>query len=338
VSAAAVEGRCVSGRNRETGTGMDIEFGQLELRYEKLRRRNARKEDRLAVSLAGRGQLLPVVVVGAVESGAYVLLDGYKRVRALKGLRHDTVLATLWDLAEIDAVLLERVMRKTESDGALEQGWLLEEFNERFGLTHEELARRFDKSQSWVSRRLALVRDVPREVQESVQGGKLPAHAAMKYLVPMARAKRADCVRLVTSLGSLRPSTRDMEALYSAWVSGSEKTRELVVTQPSVVLRAREQARNDEMSEKTPSRKLFDDFSILVGTSRRARTKLTQGLFEHLLPTEAEETKRIARQARWECNALFRSAATLLDATTALPDVDDGHVEPQRLLQESADD
>jgi ParB family chromosome partitioning protein len=326
----------------ESGVEMDIEFSQLKLRYEKLRRRNANKERRLVASLAEKGQQLPVVVVdGGGDPHIYVLLDGYKRVRALKKLRHDTVRAVLWDLAEVEALVLERLMRTTESNGALEQGWLLEELNERFALSHEELARRFDKSQSWVSRRLALVRVVPREVQEHVQRGILPAHAAMKYLVPMARAKRADCVRLVKSLRTLRPSTRDVEALYATWLSGNKETRELVVTQPSLVLRAREQARNDKTPEKTPGRQLLNDFGILVGTSRRARTKLIQGSLGYLLPTETQEAKRIARQARRECDALFHSAAALLDPTTDRPDADDGLldvVEPQRPLLECTHD
>ena len=301
---------------------MDLEINQLELRYEKLRRRNAHKQRQLVASLAEKGQLMPVVVVRAAETSSYVLVDGYKRVRGLKSMREDLVRATLWDLDEPDAVLLERLMRTSESDGALEQGWLLEELNERFALSYGELARRFDKSQSWVSRRLALVRALPREVQEQVQRGALPAHAAMKFLVPMARAKRADCVRLVAALSKANscPSTREVEVLYTAWVSGNKRTRELVVTQPAVVLKAREQARDDTASQnKTPGRKLLDDFNILIGVSRRARTRLAQGLLAHLLPTEEQEVQRFARQARVECSALFQSAATLLGEATVTP-------------------
>jgi ParB/RepB/Spo0J family partition protein len=317
---------------------MDLELGQLELRYEKLRRRNANKERRLVASLAEKGQQLPVVVISTGESNCYVLLDGYKRVRALKSLRQDTVRVISWDLVETEALLLECLMRNGESDGALEQGWLLEELNERFALSHEQLARRFDKSQSWVSRRLALVRALPREVQERVRRGVLPAHAAMKFLVPMARAKRVDCVRLTAALGTQRPSTREVETLYAAWVSGNKETRELVVTQPSLVLKAHEQTRDDETPAKTPGRKLLDDFGILVGTSRRARTKLIQGLLDHLLPTEAQQAKSIARQARWECDALFREAAALLGATTNADDGSSSPAEPQRPSQESTDD
>jgi ParB family transcriptional regulator, chromosome partitioning protein len=269
--------------------------------------------------LAEKGQLLPVVVVRGEGGQSYVLLDGYKRVRALRSLRQDVVSATAWDLAELDALLLERLMRTSEADGALEQGWLLEELNDRFALSHEELGRRFDKSQSWVSRRLALVRTLPREVQERVQSGALPAHAAMKYLVPMARAKPADCVRLIVALGQEQPSTRDIGALYTAWASGNRKTRELVVTQPSIVLRARAEARDEEALDKTPGRKLLDDFGILIGTSRRARQKLVQGALARLLPTERQEAEGAASQARWECAALFRSAAELLETTSTPP-------------------
>jgi len=47
-----------------------------------------------------------------------------------------------------------------EQETALEQGWLLAELEQHFGYGLEELARRFDRSVSWVSRRLALVEPV----------------------------------------------------------------------------------------------------------------------------------------------------------------------------------
>lgn len=303
---------------------MDLELVHLELRYEKLRRRSERKERQLVASLAEKGQLLPVVVVRDEDAKSYVLVDGYKRVRALRKLRRDIVCATPWELAELEAVLLERLMRTSESEGALEQGWLLEELNERFSLSHEELARRFDKSQSWVSRRLALVRALPREVQERVQRGVLPAHAAMKFLVPMARAKRGDCVRLVTALGQHHPSTREVGALYAAWLSGNKQTRELVVSQPLVVLRARAGAKpNDGSQEKTAGGQLLDDLGILIGTSRRARTRIAHGALSNLLPPEEQEARRVLQQASWECAALFRLAAPLCKASCAPCDASD---------------
>jgi hypothetical protein len=131
----------------------------------------------------------------------------------------------------------------------------------------------------------------------------------------MARAKSTDCVRLVAALGQGRPSTREIGALYATWATGNLKTRALVITQPWVVLKARENAKavNSAQEKRTPARTFLDDLGIIIGTSRRARAKLAHGLLAELLPTEEQEARGSARQARWECAAFFRAAAPLLD-------------------------
>jgi ParB-like chromosome segregation protein Spo0J len=57
------------------------------------------------VSLSETGQQLPVVVIE--EAPTFILIDGYKRVRALKRLARDTVRATSWQIAEAEALLLD---------------------------------------------------------------------------------------------------------------------------------------------------------------------------------------------------------------------------------------
>jgi ParB family chromosome partitioning protein len=42
---------------------------------------------------------------------------------------------------------------------------------QRFGYSLDELARRFDRSVSWVSRRLALVELLPEAIQQRVREG-----------------------------------------------------------------------------------------------------------------------------------------------------------------------
>jgi len=111
---------------------MELELHRLDLRYQALRRRSARKERSVLASLAQIGQQAPVVVLGA-EGERPVLLDGYKRVRALERLGRDVVQATAWNLSEAEALLLERLMRSAEAESALEQGWLVRELCERLG-------------------------------------------------------------------------------------------------------------------------------------------------------------------------------------------------------------
>ncbi len=283
---------------------MELELGQLELRYERLRRRDPRRERQLVASLAEMGQLLPIVVLAADDAGRHVVVDGYKRVRALGRLRRDTVRATVWELEEAEALLLERLMRTAEREGPLEQGWLLCELRARFGLGLDELARRFDRSASWVSRRLALVGELPEEIQEHVRTGTLTAQAAMKYLVPLARAKPADCLRLAAALAPRRASTREVAALYAGWLGGGP-TRELVLADPWLFLRVQEEARRAETPAPTPAEQLTDDLGALAGIARRLHRRLRQGLARRLAPPERDEVRRCYLQAKGDADALF---------------------------------
>src|SRR5437016_10651854 len=133
---------------------MKLEFHQLDRRYEHLRVRNPERQRRLLASLAASGQQTPIVVVAKSEKpDRYQVIDGYKRIAALQQLGRDTVEAVVWEMSESDALVLERSLRMSERECALEQGWLLAELEQRFGYSLEDLARRFDRSASWVSRR-----------------------------------------------------------------------------------------------------------------------------------------------------------------------------------------
>ena len=256
---------------------MELEFHQLDLRYEQLRVRRPVRERRLLASLAERGQQVPVVVVAvAEEAGRFIVIDGYKRIRALKRLRRDTVRVTVWDMNETEALILDRSLRTAEGETALEQGWLLSELHRGFNLSLHELAQRFDRSTSWVSRRLALVRELPESVQQKVRDGNVGAQSAMKYLVPMARVKRRDCERMAEAIARNRFSTREAEMLYAAWRKGPVPVRERVLAEPNLFLRAREEI---EQEEPAPAEELKCELDIIGAVARRAlrRWKETSG-------------------------------------------------------------
>jgi len=69
---------------------VELEFHQLELRYERLRVTRPEQERRLLTSLAEVGQQVPIVVVQDAANGQFVVIDGYKRVRSLRRLARDT--------------------------------------------------------------------------------------------------------------------------------------------------------------------------------------------------------------------------------------------------------
>ncbi len=276
---------------------MNVELHQLDLRYEKLRTRKPEAERKLVASLAEIGQQMPVVVVRGEAPEQFVLVDGYKRVRALRRLGQDLVAVTCWDLSEAEALVLDRLMRTGEGATALEQGWLLHELAVRFALALEDLGRRFARSASWVSRRLALVEELPATIQEHVQRGELPAHAAMKHLVPLARANAEACERLVAAIAGKGLTNRQIGQLYAAWRDGLPAIRERVLTAPLLLLKARQALGTVPEDE---GRLVMDDLDMLAAVARRARRRLRQGAFRRLLPPERQEVSRLCAAAHEE--------------------------------------
>jgi ParB family chromosome partitioning protein len=229
---------------------MQLEFHQLDRRWEHLRVRHPARQRRLLASLADSGQQTPIVVVAAEgQADRYVVIDGYKRIAALEQLGRDTVEAVVWPMSEAAAVLLDRSLRLSEHETALEVGWLLAELEQRFGYGLDELARRFDRSVSWVSRRLALVEVLPEAIQQQVREGKILAQVALKFLVPVARQSLEDCQRMAAIFAQHHCDTREAGQLYAAWRKGSPAIRKRILDDPELFFKTQRQAQ-----EKAPGR------------------------------------------------------------------------------------
>lgn len=282
---------------------MELEFHQLDQRYEALRLSSPTRDRRVLASLARDGQQLPVVVVGGGDEGRYILVDGYKRVRALRKLREDTVRATCWDLPEQEALLLGQLMRSSDSVSALEQGWILRELRERFDLSIEELARRFDRSMSWVSGRLGLVNELPEAIQQHVRQGQLVPHAAMKFLLPLARKHRQGAVDLAAAIAPLRPSSRQTEALCVAYARGNDEARQCLISHPEQILRARETSK--EALKAGAAECLFFDLEQLSAIARRGCHRVQTGAIAELVPPEIDELQRRVSAGRRDAERFF---------------------------------
>jgi hypothetical protein len=148
-----------------------------------------------------------------------------------------------------------------------------------------------------VSRRLALVEELPETIHEHVRRGELPAHAAMKHLVPLARANPEACERLVAAIAGKGLTNRQIGQLYAAWRDGLPAIRERVLTAPLLLLKARQAIGAVPEDE---GRLLMDDLDMLAAVARRARRRLRQGVFRRLLPPERQEVGRLGAAAHEE--------------------------------------
>jgi len=300
---------------------MQLEFHQLDRRWEHLRVRHPARQRRLLASLAEAGQQTPIVVVAAEEPNRYLVIDGYKRLAALQQLGRDTVQAVVWPMGEAEALLLDRSLRLSEHETALEQGWLLEELEQRFGYGLDELARRFDRSTSWVSRRLALVELVPEAIQQQVREGKIAAHVAMKFLVPVARVSLEDCQRMAAALAQHHWDTRQAGQLYAAWRDGSAMVRKRLLDEPELFLKAQRQP--EPKVPAAPAAELSRDLEMVAAIVNRASRRqggMDRGQCDDALGKIERiqgQLRRLAGRIQQEQEPRVESSATHHDSGTA---------------------
>jgi len=92
---------------------LDVDLHLLELRFADARLVDPRAVERLASSIARDGQIVPCIVVAgsaadaaaATECERLVLVDGYRRVAALRRLGRDTACIEPWACELTQALL-----------------------------------------------------------------------------------------------------------------------------------------------------------------------------------------------------------------------------------------
>jgi ParB family chromosome partitioning protein len=258
---------------------MELEFHQLEQKYAGLRIADAARTARLVASLCEHGQQQPVLVVRSADGGdeRYVLIDGYARVAALGELKRDTVEATALELSEAHALLLAFRLERNRARSVIEEAWLLRELVNTHAIAQRALGAMLGRSASWVSRRLALVDVLPAAAEQAVRRGAVAAQAAMRCLVPLARANTGQCERLVANLGNRRLSVRQMARLYAGWRAGNAEQREGIVDRPVLYLDLEEKQPETPRDPGTErEQRLVRDLGTLAGICRRAREALRE--------------------------------------------------------------
>lgn len=275
---------------------VQIELTELDLRYAPLRVLEPARQARLAASLSQDGQHSPVLVVGDAETDAFVLIDGYGRVEALRGLGQDLVEAVVLELSTVEALLWTWQLG-TRRRSVLEDAWWLQELVDGHGLRQAELARRLRRSKSWISRRLSLVGVLSASAQEAVRTGVVPAHAAMKFLVPLARANAEHAERLVAGLDGTPVTDRQVEQLYLGWRTGNAERQERIVAQPHLFLKVEDHVLAPAL-EPDDAQKLADELEGISGLCRRIRRRVRDGVLLRATPEARSSATRSLEEAR----------------------------------------
>jgi ParB family chromosome partitioning protein len=249
---------------------------------------------------------MPVVVIHESDDPPrWVLIDGYRRVEALREIGEDLVWVDAWDRS-VDEALLLRLARAPERGWeAIEEAALLQELSSRY--SQRELAQRIGRDVSWVSRRLNLFKALPEELLEAVRTGTLSVWTATRILALLARANSDHAQTLLAQLEKTPLSTRELEQLFAQYQRTPSAQRERLVANPALfaqTLDSRRQAAEDRRLAEGPEGAWCKDL-VVTGKILKRLTALAPTLFSpHQKGREGERLHPPYEQAKAQCQRL----------------------------------
>jgi ParB family transcriptional regulator, chromosome partitioning protein len=164
----------------------------------------------LADSIRSSGVLQPILVRRVDEK--YQLIAGERRLRAARVAGLPAVPAVIRDLGDretLELAVTENVMR--EDLNAIEMAHAYHSLQEKFQLSHDEIAARIGVNRSTVSNTLRLLR-LPTELQDMVAQGDVSAGHARALLGLESADRQNELARLIAKRGL---SVRQVESIVA---------------------------------------------------------------------------------------------------------------------------
>jgi len=229
----------------------DLDLHRLELRFAASRLVEPRAVERIARSIERCGQIVPcIVVAGGDEDGAMVVVDGYRRIAAVRQLGRDTVRVEVWPCSVTEALVAVLARSQDRPFAAIEEALALRELVQGQGLSQHELARRCGRDVSWVSRRLQLLSGLPDEALAAVRAGRLSSWAANRVVAPLARANSDHANRLLERLVTEPLSTRELRDWFQHYERALVGVREEMVRRPRLFIQAQDEIRQERATQR----------------------------------------------------------------------------------------
>jgi ParB family chromosome partitioning protein len=145
----------------------------------------------LSASIAAHGVLQPIVV-RSTSDGAYELIAGERRLMASRAAGLSTIPAVVRETAGGEALELALVENLQRADlNAMEEAGAYRELIDRFGLSHEAVARQVGKSRVAISNALRLLDLAPETRQAIVDGRISEGHGRALAAITILELQRA---------------------------------------------------------------------------------------------------------------------------------------------------
>jgi ParB family chromosome partitioning protein len=220
---------------------LELDLHRLELRFASSRLVEPRAVARIAHSIERCGQVVPCIVVAASDGTGgerLVLIDGYRRVAALRRLGRDTARVEQWTCDLTDALLGLLARTQNRPFASIEEALLIRELMQGLGLSQHDLARRCGRDVSWVSRRLQLLSGLPDAALTAMRDGRLSSWAASRIVAPLARANTEHADQLLEALADAPLSTRELRCWLEHYQKAFRSARDHMVSRPRLFIDA----------------------------------------------------------------------------------------------------
>lgn len=176
---------------------------RIDERLHRYRLAQPKLEKSMAQSLERYGQVSPIAV--CVQEDDYVLIDGFKRLRAARTLKGmNRLQARRMDVDEQGAkAAVYNLNRIGQRPLELEESWIVHALVREDGLSQVEAAQLLGRHKSWVNRRLAMLERLCDTAREELRLGLL-SPAMARQLTRLPRGNQADALKTAreTSLTS----------------------------------------------------------------------------------------------------------------------------------------
>jgi ParB/RepB/Spo0J family partition protein len=207
-----------------------IEIIEIDRKYESYRIQSASREKMLFSSIAERGIDEAIAGVSSIETGRYIILDGFKRLRCAIRLGHTQIAFVSIGENEADCIL--HLIRVANAKGLtmLEQAKLVDDLNRVFGLSVAEISMRLQRSKAWVRARLEVLKEMSAAVMNDIIAGRFPLYSYIYTLRPHRRlpggASQKAVENFVGHVGGRGLSAREIELLSDGYFRGGTKMRQ----------------------------------------------------------------------------------------------------------------
>lgn len=298
---------------------VSVPLSKLDIRLKRLRNTAESSVQAMVMSLKKRGQLTPVVA--ARQGSVYILIDGFKRQMAAEILNLKSLLVIIVQWKEVIQKAQMYLLNKNNGFTMIEEGLLIRELVEKDGLNQTEVAILLDRHKSFVSRRLAIIRDLCPQVIEDIKLGLLPGGSAVS-LARLPQDNQAEWDRVIQTH---RLKAKECHQLIDLWCKAdTHQQKQFLLDNPRKVLELCQKDGSD-MSElegqvQVPAwtRKWFGTLRALgrVAAALRLRSKkqlgpLDEKVYEIFFDT-LRKVETDCEQALEEANEILTSSGFVI--------------------------